>query len=310
MPLDINKTNFVRDPSFKLEDATVGIVGHGYVGQAVDAFFRGKCHVLVNDKAKPDMNSLKDVVEQSEVIFVCVPTPMRKDGTCFTGIVDEVLGNIRDTAKEIKRRLDTFVIVIKSTLPPGYMEETENRNDMFGMRLVFSPEFLTEAASVKDFQHCNRHIFGGDQEDALVVCRYFHDVQPERVKNGQLLLVQCEPSVAEMVKLFTNGILMTKVIFSNEVFKMCEKLGIRYEEVRAIACLDQRIGASHTMVPGPDGKLGAGGSCFPKDINNLRSAAKMMETGERIFSAVVERNNELRPEKDWEELKGRAVTDQ
>lgn len=309
MPLDINKPNFPRDPEFKLADATVGVIGHGYVGQAVDAFFRGKSRVLVYDKAKPELNTLRDVVEQAEVIFVCVPTPMKNDGSCYTGIVESVLTDLVTAAKEIGRRLDTFVVVIKSTLPPGFMEEMQNRNDLFGMRLLFSPEFLTEKGSIQDFQHANRHIFGGDQDDALVVCRYFHDVQPERVKNGQLLLVHTEPSVAEMVKLFTNGILATKVTFCNEIYRMCEKLGVNYEEVRAISCLDERVGPSHTVVPGHDGHLGYGGSCFPKDINNLKAAAKAMETGERLFTAVIERNTELRPEKDWEELKGRAVID-
>ena len=128
----------------------------------------------------------------------------------------------------------------------------------------------------------------------------------EPIESGRILIGDC---VAEMAKLYTNGILMTKVVFSNEIYQMCQKLGINYEEVRAIACLDPRIGPSHTTVPGHDGHLGAGGSCFPKDINNLRAAAKEMGVPERIFSAVIERNNEVRPEKDWEQLKGRAVVD-
>lgn len=102
---------------------------------------------------------------------------------------------------------------------------------------------------------------------------------------------------------------MTKVLFCNEIYQLCEKMGLSYNEVRALACLDGRIGASHTLVPGPDGQPGAGGHCFPKDINNLRSVAKELGTGEKLFTAVIERNNELRSEKDWEAMKDRAVTD-
>lgn len=309
--IDINANDFIQ--SFNLKRGTVGLVGHGFVGRAIDAFFRDekgepKCgKILINDRAKPELQTLKEVVAESEVIFVAVPTPMRKDGSCYTGFVEEVLGHIAVTAKELQRNLDSFVVVIKSTVWPGFVEEMQNR--FLPMRICFSPEFLTEKNSVDDFKKTNRIIVGGDQEDALVVCKYFLEADPQRVYDGRRTILATDSTTAEMVKLYANGMLTAKVIFSNEVYLICEKLGVRYDEVRLLACLDARIGAGHTMVPGPDGSLGYGGHCFPKDIQNLRAVARELGTNERLFTAMIDRNAEIREDKDWEQMKDRAVTD-
>lgn len=304
--LNINDTDFVQ--KFKIADATVGVVGYGYVGTAVEHFFSRACTVLVHDKAKPELRSLGDLVSNCEVIFVCVPTPMRNDGSCYTGIVEEVISNIKLVAKDVGRTLDSFIVVVKSTVRPGFTEEMQCKH--LNMRLMFSPEFLTEKNSVKDFENTNRILLGGDEDDARIVFKYFEGVIPKRVELDQTLLLQCHPTAAEMAKLYTNGMLMTKVLFSNEMYLMCQKFGVEYDEVRYLACLDPRIGSSHTAVPGHDGQLGAGGHCFPKDINNLRAIAKEIGLSERLFTAVIERNNEIREDKDWLAMQGRAVIDE
>lgn len=308
--IDINATDFIQ--SFDLKRGTIGLVGHGFVGKAIEAFFRdsnnvAKCGILINDKAKPELNTLREVVKESEVIFIAVPTPMRKDGSCFTGYVEEVIKSINETAKELQRNLDSFVLVVKSTVPPGFIEEMQNR--YLPMRLTFSPEFLTEANSVADFKKTNRIIVGGDTEDALIVCKYFLEADPAPVNDGRRVILATDSTTAEMVKLYANGMLTAKVIFSNEVYLICEKLGVKFEDVRLLACLDQRIGVGHTKVPGPDGQLGYGGHCFPKDIQSLRAIARILETGEKMFTAMIERNEEIREKKDWLEMKERAVTE-
>ena len=304
--LDINATDFMQ--TFKLKDATIGVIGHGFVGKAVDEFFKGKCdNILVNDKAKPELQTLKEVVSKSEVMFICVPTPMRKDGSCYTGFIEEVISHVRDTARELNRNLDSFVMVVKSTVPPGFLEEMQNK--FLPMRLTFSPEFLTEKNSVDDFKKTNRIIVGGDEDDASIVLKYFLEADVKKVEDGARLLLQTDTTTAEMVKLYANGILTAKVLFSNEVYQICQKLGINFEEVRALAVLDTRIGAGHTVVPGPDGQLGYGGHCFPKDIQNLRATAKLLGVDEKIFTAIIDRNDALREKKDWLEMKERAVTE-
>ncbi len=306
MSIDINSPDFAE--TFKLEDAVVGVVGQGFVGGAVSGFFQDRCRVLVHDRAKPQLQTLDEVVKEATVVFVCVPTPMEPDGRCHTGIVEGVLGDLKSAAQRVQRNLDHFVVCIKSTVRPGFTEEMQERH--FDMRLCFSPEFLTEANATKDFLHQTRVIVGGDAADALVVCKLFEGAQPKRVQDDQLLLLQCHPTVAEMTKLYANGMLATKVLFSNEVFLMCEKLGVEYEEVRALACIDPRIGSGHTRVPGPDGRLAVGGHCLPKDLNNLRQSAQELGVAERLFTAVLQRIDDLRTtpdDRDWEQMQGRAV---
>lgn len=301
--IDINSEDFIKN--FDPKQGVVGVIGHGYVGQAVDEYFKGVYTTLVYDKAKHPIEALSHVVASAEVIFVCVPTPMRGDGSCHTGIVESVFEDIKKTAKDLGRDPGSFIIVTKSTVYPGFTEEQQFKHHE--LRLVFSPEFLTEKSSVQDFKTTNRVVLGGEVEDARVVFKYFEGAQPERVRHGVLSILQCPSTTAEMVKLFTNGILTTKVMFVNEIYQLCSALNIEYEEVRLLACLDPRIGPSHTRVPGHDGHLGYGGSCFPKDINNLKFTAAKLGVKEKLFTAVVERNLDVRPEKDWEQLEGRAV---
>jgi len=301
MTVSINSPDFVEN--FDIVDMSVGVIGFGYVGQAIESFFTTECKSYVYDKFKEDLDTLEDVVNNCQVIFVCVPTPMEVDGSCHTGIVESVLQDIVMVAATHGRSLDEFIVVVKSTVRPGF---TGAMKEEYGLRLLFSPEFLTEAASIDDFEKVNRIILGGDVEDARVVYKIFE----RKVEPRGVTVAQCDVNAAEMVKLFTNAFLMTKVLFANEMYQICEKLGIEYEEVMNLACLDTRIAYSHLNVPGPDGQLGAGGHCFPKDINGLRQVAKLAGTNEKLFTAVIERNNELREHKDWLDMKGRAVVEE
>ena len=113
---------------------------------------------------------------------------------------------------------------------------------------------------------------------------------------------------AEMIKMFKNCILATKVSFCNEIYKFCEKNNINYEIVRNLATNDSRINNSHTNVPGHDGKFGYGGTCFPKDISSLRHEMKIANIESPILDAVIHRNINIdRVEQDWINDKGRAV---
>lgn len=307
--IDINDHNF--NNSFKIDNATIGVIGHGYVGQAMEHFFkRSPCTIIVNDNAKPNSSLLVEVVDEAEVIFVCVPTPMRKDGSCHTAIVENVLKDICDEANELERSLEDFVVVVKSTVYPGFIDDMKVKFP--GLRVVFSPEFLTEKNSFEDIVTQNRIIVGGDDDDAFVVLKYFQGADPDRVANGELNLISTTSTTAELVKLFANGILATKVLFCNEIYLMAEVLGVEYEEVRQLACLDKRIGEGHTKVPGHDGFKGVGGHCFIKDLHNLVFMSNKLGTQEKLFSCVLNRNLELRESEgyDWLQMKGRAVIDE
>jgi len=327
--IDIKSPTFVQD--FDMSNATVGQVGYGFIGNAVVELFRPHCQVIVYDKAGyegreslPNVTlatSIDAVVASAEVIFIAVPTPMKSSGECHTGIVESVVQDIQNSAIKAGRALDSFVVVLKSTVPPGF---TVSMQEKYALRLLFSPEFLTEANAVKDFKTVNRVILGGDEHDARVVYKYFEAVWPDRQLNtyvdhpdGPMQIIQCDSNVAEMVKLSTNVHLTARVMISNELYLICERMGIRYDDVKMLTQLDRRIGLSHMNVPGPDGHLGYGGHCFVKDTQNLAFISEKLATstfrtmeGSSLFRALHERNLEIREDRDWEGQKGRAVIDE
>ena len=111
-----------------------------------------------------------------------------------------------------------------------------------------------------------------------------------------------------MVKYFINTFLAVKVSFANEMKQICESAGLDYDDVRRLALFDNRIGKSHLMVPGPDGELGFGGTCFPKDINALISFAKENNIDPIVLQAAWDKNLQVREEKDWLTMFGRAIS--
>ena len=274
----------------------IGIVGQGYVGTAVKTVFEKhyKCNTF-DIKQECNCDTLQELVTKSEVIFVCVPTPMNKDGSCDITIVQSVIYSISFHTEDRK------TIIIKSTVSPGTTEKLNEEYPQFD--IVFNPEFLTEANFIEDFKNQSRIIIGGVRPATTELRQVYSVVFPETkiVKTGS--------KTAEMVKYLTNTFLATKVSFANEMFQICDELGIDYDKVVEYSIYDERLGKSHWAVPGPDGHYGFGGSCFPKDINALIKVAKKLDIEPNVMIGAWSTNLDVRPEQDWKELKGRAVVD-
>ena len=192
------------------------------------------------------------------------------------------------------------IIVIKSTVPPGTSERLNNTCKT--SHVVFNPEFLTEANFIDDFKNQKRIIVGGERPASTIVKNVFRKVFP------QTPIIKTSSTVAECTKYFTNTFLATKVSFANEFKQMCNQIDVDYDKVLEYALYDERIGKTHLSVPGPDGRAGYGGSCFPKDVNALIYFSKLINLTPTVLEAVWDKNLEVRPEKDWEQLKGRAVS--
>jgi len=271
----------------------IGIVGQGFVGTAVREGLKGFFNIETFDIAKESTcESLEEICKTSKILFVCLPTPMKTDGSCYTGIVEQVL-------KEINLLNTVKTIVVKSTIPPG---TTAKWNSMFdNIDIVFNPEFLTEANSINDFKNQNRIIIGGPKNAASRVRRLFVKVFP-KVK-----IIKTDSTYAEMVKYVTNSFLATKVSFANEMYEICSALAIDYDKIIEYAMHDDRLGYSHWSVPGPDGDFGYGGHCFPKDVKALIEVANNLGLSPTILEATNGKNNIVRKNRDWEDMKGRAV---
>tara|TARA_Y100001935_G_scaffold223567_1_gene199088 strand:- start:5727 stop:6578 length:852 start_codon:yes stop_codon:yes gene_type:complete len=277
----------------------VGIVGQGYVGKALKVGFKSdNIEINTYDKYLSDQSTVKDLNEltsSSNIIFICVPTPMKKNGECFTGIVEEVVKDINISADNKK------TVIIKSTVPPG---TTEKLNEIYkNISLIFNPEFLTEANFLDDFKNQKYIILGGNKKDLDLVENLYSIIFPE-IKINRTTSIN-----AEIVKYFLNTYLATKVSFANEMKILCDHVNADYNQIVNLVIQDNRIGKSHLMVPGPDGKLGFGGSCFPKDINALLTFSKSLNIEMSVIESAIKANLKVRPERDWEKLLNRSVID-
>ena len=272
----------------------IGIVGQGFVGGSINQFFKDKIPTHTYDlNGNCNCKSLEDLVSKSEIIFVCLPTPMYENGSCDLSI-------IKNTIKKIEEIESNKIIVIKSTVVPGTTQELIN---LHHNNIVFNPEFLTEANAANDFKMQDRIILGGEGI-ALEMCNKFFSYHFSNAK-----IVLCSPTEAELVKYITNTFLTTKVAYANEIYNICRFLGVDYINLSKIFTLDKRLGDSHWNVPGPDGKKGYGGSCFPKDINALIQFAKENNIPTPVLENVWNRNITIdRKEQDWKKLIGRAVS--
>ena len=285
----------------------LGIVGQGFVGLALKAGFEKHYEIETYDKYEVDKSTcdLADLVAKCKVIFVCVPTPMNEDGSCHTDIVESVVKEINKWSYAYWGNIDRKpTVVIKSTVAPGTTDKLHRKYK--SVDVIFNPEFLTEATFIEDFKNQNRIILGGIRRGTNKLRQVYSKVFPRTT------IVKTGAKHAEMVKYFTNCFLATKVSFANEMKMLCDELDLDYDKVVEYATYDERLGKTHWAVPGPDGELGFGGHCLPKDLNALISVAVDNSLGLyiNVLSGVLETNNKVRKNRDWEQMKGRAVIDE
>jgi UDPglucose 6-dehydrogenase len=271
----------------------IGIIGQGFVGNAVYQKFKKYYNISTYDLDSSKSNSSEQKTLDNEIVFICLPTPMDEVGRCNTSIVEYA----------VKRCFEfgvTKTVVIKSTIPPG---TTETLNKKFpSLQIVFNPEFLTERNAIEDYNNQNRIILGGPRPSTTNLKRIFSKVFPKAN------IIKTDSTHAEMVKYLTNTFLSVKVSFANEIYQLCEGLNIDYDKVVEYATHDDRLGNSHWNVPGHDGDFGFGGHCFPKDLSALLYITQIMGTTNNVLSATQKTNNSVRKNRDWEQMKGRAVS--
>lgn len=285
----------------------IGVVGMGFVGGAIINAYNeknalDKLETYDVDMSKtPTCDSLDKLVNSVDMIYVCVPTPSNLDGSCNISIVETIVNNINKLASGPK------IIILKSTVPPRTTQRLQNQYpDHF---IAFFPEFLTEANSNDDYLNQDLMLCGFSDKFEPELIEAILNEQVSVVKSLRTCLVS-NSEHAEYFKYVANCFLATKVSIANEFATIAKSLGLDWDYMTQILSHDGRMGVTHWKVPGPDGKYGFGGTCFPKDLKALISLAKSVDANIPVLEAVWERNITLdRPEKDWEKLKGRSVTE-
>lgn len=292
-----------------MEKIIIGVVGQGFVGSAIREGLKSHYELLTYDLDEDKCNSThEELCKDADIIFVCLPTPMRKDGSCDTRILEGELALIDWEISTLKhtnvRKKQNPVVVIKSTIPPGTTDNLIEGLKFKEIDVCFSPEFLTEANSFNDFKNQNRIVIGSNNSNAAdLVEKMFAPVFPKAD------IVKTTPKNAEMCKYFINCFLASKVTFANQMFDICQSTGIDYDSVVKLALHDKRIGRSHLMVPGPDGDRGFGGHCFPKDLAAMIAFGEGHGANGNFLKEVQAFNDRIRKNRDWEGMKGRAVSD-
>ena len=268
----------------------VGVIGNGFVGEAISFAFSSISDLYIYDidplKCKDDLESLYNC----DFVFICVPTPMFEDGSQDLSYVENTF----------KKATNKPIYILKSTVLPGTTDLLSKKYS--NLKIIFSPEFLTERTAKLDMLTQSRIILGG--ESALTNKAKVLFDQRFKIKN----VIQTDSKTAELTKYMNNTFFATKVSIMNEYKLLCDKIGANWEDAVHGFISDGRIGDSHLNVPGHDGKLGYGGTCFPKDVSSFLVFSEKLNIELNTIKGGWKTNLSVRPEKEWENNLGRSFS--
>lgn len=248
----------------------IGIVGVGVVGEAVKYGMEKIGHKVTVHDIRLD-TSINDVLD-SEIVFVCVPTPSTEEGSCDTSIVESVV-------TELNKLSYTGVISIKSTVSPG---TTERLNEEHGGSICFVPEFLRERCATTDFIENHDVCIIGTKEDRIFdIVKKAHGKLPDK-------FVHVSETEAELCKYFNNIYNATLITFANAFYEVCESLGADYTEVKN--AIVNRNHINDIYLDCNDNFRGFGGMCLPKDTKAIAAIAKD-KTHNTFFDDIMRLNS-------------------
>ena len=293
----------------------LGFVGCGVVGSATlygflhDGFCKEE-DIRIYDKYKEEVNirgfrkrteSLEDVVKNSRFIFVSLPTPYKvirteeikgvkvEFGKIDLSIMNE---NIERIVENISS--DEQVIIIRSTVVPG---TTRGYSEKYkGIRFCFNPEFLREKSAYEDFLNPDRIVIGADDEHTRLIVRALY---ANRFPGVPLFLTDTE--TAEMSKYMANITLATIIMLGNQMYDLCNALGINYEEVKGIVKADHRL---RNIPLDVTSVRGFGGKCLPKDLVAMIGRAEELGVNVDFLKSVWINNLRIRKLRDWHDIEG------
>jgi len=279
----------------------IGLIGYGIVGRAVEGGFKDKCKVYVYDPKFPERSeaSVEELISKVDFVFIGVPTPMLDvyGGPSDTSIMDTVMTEVNAACN----KLGKFpIVIVKSAILPSRLADYAKFFPL--LKLVKSPEYLTDKNSMEDFVNAELLVLGGKREYTDQVAKLFEEFSTcKPCKVGH-----CDLIAAGFLKYMENCYLSMKVIFMNQFYEVLKRSGSEstWEEVAEIFHYDSRMGNSHYRVPGPDGDFGFGGKCVLPD-----SEVKIKEfsTDEYIFGDYGERKISIKELFDLSEERGSTM---
>lgn len=268
-----------------IKELKIGIVGVGMVGGALKKYFekQGKqkdVDLFLYDTGR-NLGSIEEI-NKADIIFICVPTPFVKDQGFDLSYVE----------KACEYLVGEKIVVFKSTMVPGTTEKFQKKYPQH--KFLFNPEFLTEITADQDMDYPDRQIIGYTKQSYNVAGKI---MQVLPLAPFESIIPATE---AELVKYYGNTWFAIKVIFANQMYDLCEKLGVDYNRVKESAAADKRIGRSHLQVV-HKGYRGFGGKCIPKDIRALIEFADKQGIDLKLHKVAEQINNELMDKQNIED---------
>ena len=242
----------------------IGVMGIGAVGLAIVGGLRLRNYEVVTYDKKYSYLGLPEDLKTCDFIFVCVPTPTREGGS-------QDLSAVNDVLSQLEKLSYSGIVILKSTILPG---TTRTLQGVYkGLRLVCSPEFITESVALKDFLNPDKVLVGCTKESLIFGEKVKIFLEEFYWNLCPVTLV--EPEVAEMAKYMINSYYALRVIYANQIYNLCHTIGVDYEEVRKCFELDKRVAPGHFEVfyKGKTSR-GYGGKCLPKDTEALIQFAR------------------------------------
>ena len=267
----------------------IGIIGMGFVGGTTAKVLEEAHEIIPYDKYKKEYrNPIK--LAEAEVVFVCVPTPAKPNGDIDLSIIHDSIQILSKVTKETKP-----LVVIRSTTVPGTADKL---GEEYPFNFASNPEFLREKHALEDMKKTKRIIIGANNDsDYEKILMVYKPIFPHAK------YINVDRKTAEMIKYISNIMLIGQIALANEIYQICKALNVDYDFVKNALLMDDRI-ARNISVPGPDGDLGFGGKCFPKDLRALMYLSKEKGYNPQLFEEVWRLNERIRKNKDWLKIPG------
>lgn len=263
----------------------IGIIGKGTVGSAIyNGLLRHRYDVTFYDPNIFNSLSMEDIIQRNNILFICVPTPSKEDGSIDLTIIDNTIHKISLLIQNNEK-----LIVIKSTVIPGTTESYQNKYNKPNIKFIYCPEFLDNDTAYQDFETPHKviigHTEGSEKWSNTLIKLYSNFIDAKYI-------FEMRATEAEMVKYMTNSYYVTKVVFANTMYEICKKLNIDYDTVKKAFICNPRIGDSHFEILHKGGR-GAGGKCLPKDLSALVNISRNMNILYNILPCIQELNKSL-----------------
>lgn len=269
--------------NLKIAICGVGIVGNAMLESFLKKGFKIDKDILIYDKFRNGgMGSFESLLN-SDILFLALPTPFDENLKSYN--IDAII----ETLRKLRANNYKGPIVIKSTMEP---QNTNNMAKEYLLNLIHNPEFLTAKTAPDDF-HYQAHIVLGKsvscEEDKFYLVRDFYKFY---YPDAEISL--CTSDESESMKIFCNCFYSTKIQFFTEMYLLCQKIDVSYNNAKNLMLKNGWINEMHTEIPGPDGHISYGGLCFPKDTNALNRFMISNDTPNRILDATITERDEMR----------------